>query len=193
MKKKGDTNKPSFIRDGYHELANAIVLQAVEDFRYAVADEKIIESKLMRGELSYDIAHPKIRSAKAEQKKIRAFFKSSWCEWLTEMDCTGLADKIKKDTLEFIRLGETAMAAPQAKSMTKAKWDKHPKKYAELFQNQFQCPTCGGAVNMTYGFVGSTEIRNNRFNRYGWRIQCAGCKFRIRQERERIKQKKKGE
>ena len=178
----------------YEELANAIVLQAIEDFRFAVATEKIYEDKLQRNEISDNGAIPVIRAARSEQRIIRQFFKSAWCDWLTEMDCSHLADKMKQDTLEFLRLGESAMAAPKAKSMTKAKWDENSEENAELFQNQFQCPTCGGKVGMTYGFVGSTGKRDKRMDKYGWRIQCEGCKFTLKFEKERIKPlKKKGE
>ena len=194
MRKRGDINKPIFIRDGYHELANAIVLQAIEDFRYAVAAEKIYEDKIRRNEISDNIALPLIRFARRDQAQIRKFFKSTWCEWLSEMDCSYLADRMKQDTLEFVRLGEIAMSVDRAKVMNKEMWDEHPKAYEEFYSDQFRCPTCGGKVNMNYGFCGSTGKRDKRMNKYGWRIQCEGCKFTLKFEKERIKPlKKKGE
>jgi hypothetical protein len=193
LRKRGDINKPKTDYDGYHELANAIVLQAIEDFRYAVADEKICEDKLQRGEIPDNVAIPKIRYARSEQIRLRKFFKSAWCEWLTEMDCSHLADKIKKDTLEYLRLAEIAMSTPEVKAMTKIRWDEDSENLTKLFQDQFQCPTCGGKVNMNYGFCGSVGKKDKRMNKYGWRIQCEGCRFVIKVERERIKPIKKGE
>ncbi len=197
MRKRGDINKPKTNYDGYHELANAIVLQAIEDFRYAVADEKIYDDKLQRGEVFDYVALPKIRYARSEQIRLRKFFKSAWCEWLTEMDCSRLADKMKKDTIEYLRLAEIAMSEPEAQAMTKIRWDENPEENTKQFSDMFQCPTCGGKVDMTYGFIGSTALsdagKRVRYNKFGWRVKCAGCTFTIKQERERIRPTKKGE
>lgn len=179
--------------DGYKELANAIVLQAVEDFRYAVADEEMTENKLERGEISDDQAIQQIRFARAEQKRIRKFFKSGWCEWLCEMDCSSLANRMKKDTFEYLRLTAIALSDPRAKEMTKAVWDEHPVRNPRIFENMFRCPTCGGKVGMTYGFIRKSGKGKTQMNNYGWRVKCAGCNFCIKEEREAIKPKKKGE
>ena len=179
--------------DGYKELANAIVLQAVDDFRYSVADEEITENKLERGEISDDVAIQKIRWLRERQRETRRFFKSAWCAWLTEMDCSTLANKMKKDTIEFLRLTAIAVNDPRAEGMDKEKWDEHPVRNPKIFSYMFRCPTCGGKVGMTYGFIRVSGKGKTQLNHYGWRVQCAGCNFTIKDEREAIKPKKKGE
>ena len=179
--------------DGYKELANAIVLQAVDDFRYSVADEKITENKLERGEICDDEAIPKLRWLRARQRETRRFFKSGWCAWLTDMDCSTLADKMKRETIEYLRLTNIALTDSRVKGMDKAKWDEHPVRNPKIFSDMFCCPICGGKVGMTYGFIRVSGKGKKQLNHYGWRVQCAGCNFTIKEEREAIKPKKKGE
>ena len=57
--------------DPYERLANAIVLQAVSDYRVALKKIK---------------AHPKNREAISEALEIEKFFRSSWYSILTDVD-----------------------------------------------------------------------------------------------------------
>ena len=67
---------------GYEELANAIVLQAVTDYRIA---------------LKALAANPDDRYAKYEAKRIERFFLSAWFRCLTEVDGKWLMDQLKKE------------------------------------------------------------------------------------------------
>ena len=68
--------------DPYENLANAIVLQAVTDYRTAL--------KAM-------VANPDDRYAKYEAKRIEQFFNSDWFRCLTEIDGKWLMMKLKKE------------------------------------------------------------------------------------------------
>ena len=57
--------------DPYERLANAIVLQAVADYRVALKKIK---------------AHPKNREAISEALEIEKFFRSGWYSMLTDVD-----------------------------------------------------------------------------------------------------------
>ena len=57
--------------DPYERLANAIVLQAVSDYRVALKKIK---------------AHPKNREAISEALEIEKFFRSGWYNQLTDVD-----------------------------------------------------------------------------------------------------------
>ena len=57
--------------DPYERLANAIVLQAVDDYRVALKKIK---------------AHPKNREAISEALEIEKFFRSGWYSILTDVD-----------------------------------------------------------------------------------------------------------
>ena len=57
--------------DPYERLANAIVLQAVSDYRVALKKIK---------------AHPKNRAAISEALEIEKFFRSGWYSILTDVD-----------------------------------------------------------------------------------------------------------
>ncbi len=57
--------------DPYERLANAIVLQAVSDYRVALKKIK---------------AHPKNREAISEAVEIEKFFRSGWYSQLTDVD-----------------------------------------------------------------------------------------------------------
>lgn len=57
--------------DPYERLANAIILQAVSDYRVALKKIK---------------AHPKNREAISEALEIKKFFRSGWYSILTDVD-----------------------------------------------------------------------------------------------------------
>ena len=56
------------MNDGYEELANAIILQAVKDWRAAVRTQK---------------KHPRCQSAQITRAECECFFLSEWFEALT--------------------------------------------------------------------------------------------------------------
>lgn len=68
--------------NGYEELANAIIVQAVKDYRAAQALLRI---------------NPNDRISKREAKKIEQFFLSSWFSILTDLDGELLLEKLKEE------------------------------------------------------------------------------------------------
>ena len=75
----------NLVEDPYERLANAIVLQAVSDYRVALKKIK---------------AHPKNREAISEALEIEKFFRSGWYSILTDVDgeylIRRLQDEIKQ-------------------------------------------------------------------------------------------------
>ena len=65
------TGNKNLAEDPYERLANAIVLQAVSDYRVALKKIK---------------AHPKNREAISEALEIEKFFRSGWYSILTDVD-----------------------------------------------------------------------------------------------------------
>ena len=63
--------RKNLAEDPYERLANAIVLQAVSDYRVALKKIK---------------AHPKNREAISEALEIEKFFRSGWYSILTDVD-----------------------------------------------------------------------------------------------------------
>ena len=68
--------------DPYERLANAIVLQAVSDYRVALKKIK---------------AHPKNREAISEALEIEKFFRSGWYSILTDVDGEYLIRKLQDE------------------------------------------------------------------------------------------------
>ena len=68
--------------ENFKNLANAIVLQAVKDYRRVLG-------KLME--------YPEEPKWEAQKEEIETFFKSNWCKTLTDLDCESLIEKIKED------------------------------------------------------------------------------------------------
>jgi len=66
----------------YHELANAIIIQAVKDYRKAL------------GTLKY---YPWDETAKATRDECERFFRSGWFGILTDLDGEVLIEKIRKE------------------------------------------------------------------------------------------------
>lgn len=69
----------------YEKLANAIVLQAVSDYRAALKKVK---------------KNPKNRDAIDEVLQIEKFFRSEWYQTLTSVDGEYLIDRIRKEVSE---------------------------------------------------------------------------------------------
>ncbi|MBQ6025961.1 MAG: hypothetical protein IJL20_10175 [Lachnospiraceae bacterium] len=68
--------------DPYERLANAIVLQAVSDYRTALKKIK---------------AHPKNREAISEALEIENFFRSGWYSILTDVDGEYLIRRLQEE------------------------------------------------------------------------------------------------
>ena len=66
----------------YENLANAIVYQAVKDYRQI---------------LKVCIQYPDDEELQQEKESIEQFFESKWCSILTELDGAWLMRKIKED------------------------------------------------------------------------------------------------
>lgn len=69
----------------YEKLANAIILQAVSDYRAALKKAK---------------KNPKNRDAIDEALQIEKFFRSEWYQVLTSVDGEYLIDRIRKEVSE---------------------------------------------------------------------------------------------
>lgn len=65
-------------QEEYENLANAIILQAVTDWRRAVH-------------------HPRSKDARQIREETEAFFLSGWFEMLTNVDGKWLLEKLKKE------------------------------------------------------------------------------------------------
>jgi len=70
------------MNDGYEELANAIVLQAVKDWRKAVKTLK---------------KRPRYEAAKQMRDECERFFRSEWFEELTSVDGSVILRKLKQE------------------------------------------------------------------------------------------------
>ena len=68
--------------DFYTELANAIVIQAVKDYRKALKTLK---------------RHPRYEPAKAVVAEVEEFFRSEWYRTLTSVDADMLMTKIRRE------------------------------------------------------------------------------------------------
>ena len=68
--------------DAYENLANAIVLQAVKDWRKAVKTLK---------------KHPRYEPAKQMKEDCERFFRSEWFEELTSVDGSVILRKLKQE------------------------------------------------------------------------------------------------
>ena len=70
---------------GYQALANAIIEQAVEDYRAAL--------KILR-------RHPDSKAAMAEAMELERFFHSGWYGVLTEIDPDYLIKRLRKEAAQ---------------------------------------------------------------------------------------------
>lgn len=68
--------------ENYENLANAVVLQAVRDYRTALKALKL---------------NPSNRSAQIETESIERFFRSDWCKVLTSVDGEMLIRALRKE------------------------------------------------------------------------------------------------
>ena len=68
--------------DSYEKLANAIILQAVKDYRGAL---RILKK------------HPESISAKSTRDEVERFFRSGWYQVLTEVDGEMLIRRLQEE------------------------------------------------------------------------------------------------
>ena len=68
--------------DAYEKLANAIILQAVKDYRGAL---RILKK------------HPESVSAKSTRDEVERFFRSGWYQILTEVDGEMLIRRLQEE------------------------------------------------------------------------------------------------
>ena len=80
----GTRPRPKPTNDPYSNLAHAIVIQAVEDYRIALKRLKLDRTNSLA-------AHRK--------KECEQFFASEWCKFLTDIDMVRAAQYIRQEEL----------------------------------------------------------------------------------------------
>jgi len=70
------------MNDNYQNLANAIILQAVDDYRKALRTLSL---------------YPYDRDACSEEQSIKRFFRSGWFKVLTNLDPEALIERLNKE------------------------------------------------------------------------------------------------
>ena len=82
METKYEYHKPDESLEPYQDLANAIVIQAVKDYRSAL---QLLKQK------------PQNKKAKGTALEIERFFHSAWYRKLTEIDSDELINRLRKE------------------------------------------------------------------------------------------------
>ncbi|WP_128426303.1 hypothetical protein [Gudongella oleilytica] len=72
------------MNDSYERLANAIILQAVKDYRNALKRLK---------------KHPRNETALYTKIEVERFFRSDWCTELSSIDAEILIRKLKEEVI----------------------------------------------------------------------------------------------
>ena len=107
------------IDDPYRNLANAIVVQAVADYRanpklrarftskLATAEKKLAEANLSkdqqlidRAERRRDYFQSKVFAVDADQRSIERFFRSEWFQFLTDANGEVILEQIQAEMQE---------------------------------------------------------------------------------------------
>lgn len=106
MKGAGWMQEPSndcHVQRGFEDLANAIVLQAAEDYREAVRIERKYAAK-PKDKPCYSpylrkasTAGRVVECARDEQKDVEQFFASSWCKTLTTVNGALIVQKLREE------------------------------------------------------------------------------------------------
>ena len=86
MKKEKTTIKEECNYDPYEEIANAIVIQACNDYK------KAYKQSLRRGGF--------VSEANAELAELEEFFRSDWYKQLTEVDGEFLMERLRNEVLK---------------------------------------------------------------------------------------------
>jgi hypothetical protein len=79
-----DEKNPWRYLDGWEALANAIILQAAEDYREA---RTLLHT------------NSRLRKPRSVIKEVEQFFHSDWFTWLTSLDGEMLLERLKKETI----------------------------------------------------------------------------------------------
>ena len=118
---EGSNGKKMLSDNGYHVLANAIILQAIKDFQGAY---RILKK------------YPDSKAAEAEVKEISEFFCSEYFMMLTDTDGPTLLRKIKKEIdengLVLLKRKDTAKQKLIAAYKARLKGVIHNEHYLEI-------------------------------------------------------------
>lgn len=76
------------IQKGYEDLANAIILQAIKDYRFAL---RVLHKR------------PNNRAAQYQAKDIERFFRSRWFEVLTSIDPEMLIKRLRAEVADKLQ------------------------------------------------------------------------------------------
>ena len=68
--------------DPYENLANAIILQAVKDYRAALKNH---------------LKRPTSEHARQDVEELERFFRSGWYQMLTDVDCEYLIERLREE------------------------------------------------------------------------------------------------
>lgn len=139
---------------GYEALAFAIVRQAVEDYKNAVADDNA-----------------------SKRTELLRFFDSPWCEMLTDLDMRFVARKLDQRVKDFMDLADRQpdmVRSDFERLSTRGNYGRFPPTPA------FTCPICRNLVQTRWGMVSYTFVWDNNFTRrkvyhHGWVVRCTGC------------------
>ena len=77
--------------DAFESLANAVVLQAVEDYRRNAKQKRSLDIRLA-------ILMEEIESVRRKKSEIERFFKSKWYQTLTDVNGELLLKKLEKES-----------------------------------------------------------------------------------------------
>ena len=187
----GFTDESTIEYDGYQELANAIFLQAVEDYRTAVLDRHILNRRHDAGEISENDYIKEHRKLQGECVSIARFFKSSWGRFLVKFETDDVAKLLADQATTFGDLGLIAVEYPEARTMTMKKWEENPQEYIKKYENVFTCPICKGHVGMRYRTLSNMKNGNEYIRDVGWRLVCDSCGMKM-DVKKKTKKKKKG-
>ena len=86
----------------YEDLANAIVMQAVKDYRRAIRflkrhpHTKDLDMQAIRGDKRKRILRERIIKHEAERDVVETFFRSGWFETLSNLDGVSLLKKVNE-------------------------------------------------------------------------------------------------
>lgn len=81
----------------YEKLANAIVLQAVQDYRTKVKKLKKFMAKKPGCDAEKEELDEKKKDVLREMQSIRRFFYSRWFEMLTNLDGDAIVQRLEKE------------------------------------------------------------------------------------------------
>lgn len=102
MYKKGIQVKPFIVEDGFPNLANAIIIQAVKDYREAIHFLKRhphtpdLDTEEAKKDIRKNTLRNKIIKYESEQISVERFFRSSWFKALTCLDGDAILKQVRE-------------------------------------------------------------------------------------------------